>query len=84
MARYNPDGSPSGRPSTDVFGNSFVGTHEQVLASNDEVNRRFSLGKYAASEGGGYGKQRAGKQSRGEMDLTKGKKSSILTDKSYG
>ena len=31
------------------------------------------------SSGGGYGKKREGQQSRGEMDLTKGKKSSILT-----
>jgi len=29
--------------------------------------------------GGGYGKKRVGEESRGQMDLTKGKKSSILT-----
>ena len=32
------------------------------------------------TEGGGYGKQRLGKQSRGQMNLSKGKTRSILTE----
>ena len=59
MARFNADGSPSGRPRFDDEGNTFVGTHEQVLASNDEVNRRYGLGIYSTAnnkdKGGGLG-----------------------------
>ena len=33
----------------------------------------------SATVGGGYGKHRIGEESRGQMDLTKNKKASILT-----
>lgn len=83
MARFNADGSPSGRPRYDDEGNDFLGTHEQVLASNEEVNKRYGLGAYANADlntaAGGYGKKRIGEQSRGQMNLTKGRTSSILT-----
>ena len=35
----------------------------------------------AGSIGGGYGKKRVGEQSRGQMNLTSGRTSSILTSK---
>ncbi len=83
MARFNADGSPSGRPSTDVFGNSVVLTGQALIDSNDEVDKRFGLGAYAGADTGsrvgGYGKKRVGEQSRGQMNLTGSRGSSILT-----
>ena len=38
-------------------------------------------GKEGGSIGGGYGKKRVGEQSRGQMNLTSGRTSSILTSK---
>ena len=72
-----------GRPSTDVFGNSVVLTGQALIDSNEEAASRhlnLPLSDTTNTESsGGYGKKRIGQQSRGQMDLTKGKKSSILT-----
>jgi hypothetical protein len=62
-----------GRSSTDVFGNSVVLSGEALVESNVQAE----MGLYGSV--GGYGKKRIGEQSRGQMNLTKGKSSSILT-----
>ena len=71
MARFNADGSPSGRPRYDEEGNPFVLTGQALIDSNAEAG--------SSTKGGGYGKKRIGKQSRGQMNLTSGRTSSILT-----
>jgi len=62
-----------GRSSTDVFGNSVVLSGEAL----EESNVQAEMGLYGSV--GGYGKKRIGEQSRGQMNLTKGKTRSILT-----
>ena len=62
-----------GRSSTDVFGNSVVLSGEALAESNIQAE----MGLYGSV--GGYGKKRIGEQSRGQMNLTKGKTRSILT-----
>jgi len=62
-----------GRSSTDVFGNSVVLSGEALVESNVQAE----MGLYGSV--GGYGKKRIGEQSRGQMNLTKGKTRSILT-----
>jgi|TARA_R110000824_G_scaffold108731_1_gene256048 hypothetical protein len=65
-----------GRSSTDVFGNSVVLSGEALAESNAQAE----IGLYGKDGSvGGYGKKRIGEQSRGQMNLTKGKSSSILT-----
>ena len=54
----------------DEYGPGGGGVRKNVLLAGTSESK---------ASGGGYGKKREGQQSRGEMDLTKGKKSSILT-----
>ena len=90
MARFNADGSPSGRPRYDEEGNPFTLTGQDLLDSNLELEQRYGLPPQSGAglvqeesnerRSGGYGKKRVGEQSRKQMNLTSGSnRSSILT-----
>ena len=67
--------------------NAWVGTGEPgpqnqpTIETPEEREIRLAGGK---TSGGGYGKKRKGEESRGQMNLTSARTSSILTSKPIG
>ena len=75
-------GSPgaTSTPGTGVGGSPLPEMGDETISSDDPRNLTFGSGQSSSgTTGGGYGKKRKGQESRGQMNLTGSRGSSILT-----